>query len=182
LIFFWWYLRRPPWDTRLSPPELLDFIQSHPPGRALDLGCGTGTNVITLARAGWNTTGVDFIPRAIEQARRAARQAGVTVNLLVGDVLDAPRLGGPYDLILDMGCYHSLRPQDRQCYRDNLVSLLAPGGSFLLYAFITPGSAAMPGIPQGELEALAARLPLTWRKDGSERGRRASAWLEYRKP
>ena len=32
-----------PWDTGVSPPELLDFLDRHPPGRALDLGCGTGT-------------------------------------------------------------------------------------------------------------------------------------------
>ena len=35
------------WDF---PTELMDFLQRHPPGRALDLGCGTGINVITFAR------------------------------------------------------------------------------------------------------------------------------------
>ena len=49
LSFLLWYFRDPPWDTNISPPELLDFINRHPPGRVLDLGCGTGTNVITLA-------------------------------------------------------------------------------------------------------------------------------------
>ncbi|HZD55845.1 MAG TPA: class I SAM-dependent methyltransferase, partial [Anaerolineales bacterium] len=65
IFFNLWYYREPPWDTGISPPELLAFIESHPAGQALDLGCGTGTNVITLARNGWQVTGVDFAPRAI---------------------------------------------------------------------------------------------------------------------
>jgi len=58
-----WYFRRPPWDRGISPPELFDFISKHPAGRAIDLGCGTATNVITLAQNGWQVTGIDFAPR-----------------------------------------------------------------------------------------------------------------------
>ncbi len=41
------YLGNPPWDTGVSPPELLAIIAEKQPGRALDLGCGTGTNLLT---------------------------------------------------------------------------------------------------------------------------------------
>jgi methylase of polypeptide subunit release factors len=60
LFFNLWYFRDPPWDTGISPPELIDFINSNPPGKALDIGCGTGTNAIRLAKEGWRVTGVDF--------------------------------------------------------------------------------------------------------------------------
>ena len=77
-IFFTlqYWLKNPPWDTGVTPPELYAYLESNPPGKALDLGCGTGTNVITMAEYGWDVTGVDYIPRAIRIAERKARRAG----------------------------------------------------------------------------------------------------------
>ena len=37
LSFNFWYFRKPPWDSGISPPELLEFIQTHPAGKAIDL-------------------------------------------------------------------------------------------------------------------------------------------------
>ncbi|MFC2043120.1 hypothetical protein ACFLUA_03100 [Chloroflexota bacterium] len=56
-----WYYRDPPWDTGISSPEPKDFIQTHPPGQALDLGCSTGPNVITFTRHEWQIALVDFV-------------------------------------------------------------------------------------------------------------------------
>jgi len=65
---------RPPWDTGVTPPELVALVEEHdgPPGRVLELGCGTGTNAVYLARHGWDVTAVDLIDRAVEQAREKA--------------------------------------------------------------------------------------------------------------
>jgi len=66
----------PRWDTSITPPEVVAVIEGDtaiPSGRALDLGCGSGTNVIYLARHGWEAVGVDFSPVAIAQARQKAK-------------------------------------------------------------------------------------------------------------
>lgn len=175
LSFNLWYLRRPPWDTGVSPPELLAFIASHPPGRALDLGCGTGANVLALARAGWQVVGVDFAVPAVSRARRRLARAGFPAEIRRGDVTDLSGVTGPFHLILDIGCYHSLPPAGREAYRTNLTRLLAPGGTFLLYAHL----ASSPGINEDEIATLARFLTLVRRTDGTERGTRPSAWLQW---
>ena len=99
----------PPWDTGISPPELLDFIEKHPSGRAIDIGCGTGTNVTTLAKAGWQIIGVDFAPHAIKLAKRKIKQAGIEAEILERSATDLHGITGPFDLALDIGCFHSIR-------------------------------------------------------------------------
>ena len=81
LGWFWFnlmYIRRPPWDTRVSPPELYRFLENHPSGNALDLGCGTGTNLITMASYGWQVAGVEYAWRAVQIARSRLNRAGVS--------------------------------------------------------------------------------------------------------
>lgn len=183
LFFLFWYFRDPPWDTNQTPPELLAFIQANSPGRALDLGCGTGTNVITLAKNGWQTTGVDFIPKAIRAARRKAQKAGLQADFRVGDVSRLDGISGPFDLILDIGCYHSLESHNKAAYRDNIQRLLAPGGAFLLYLFFRPEEAQSgSGAVEADLEPFTRFLELIQRQDGTERGVRRAAWLTYRNP
>lgn len=177
LKYFW----NPPWDTGISPPELLQFIEHHPPGRALDLGCGTGTNAITLARHGWQVTGIDFAWRAIKIARQKSRKAGVEVDLRVGDVTQLDDLSGFFDLILDIGCFHSLPAASRQVYIANLERFLAPQGYFLLYGFFREAGGSGPGMSEEDVERISARLKLLSRVDGTERGWRPSAWLTFRR-
>ncbi|MGD2158455.1 MAG: methyltransferase domain-containing protein, partial [Anaerolineales bacterium] len=103
LNFNLWYYRKPPWDTGVSPPELIKFIEENPPGKAIDMGCGTGTNVITLAQHGWEAMGVDFVARAIAKAQRKAEKARVDVSFFVADVTKLDRVSNSFDLILDIG-------------------------------------------------------------------------------
>jgi len=157
------------------------FIQSHPPGRALDLGCGTGTNAITLAAHGWEVTGVDFSRRAIQIARRKARQAEVNLSLILGDVLRLDGVSGSFDLILDIGCFHSLSKSEVDKYIHNLKRLLAMDGTLLMYGFYKISGVSRPGILEEDVNALSENLVLTKRQDGIDRGQRSSAWFTFQR-
>ena len=119
----------------MMPAELMRFLDTHPPGRALDIGCGTGTNAITLAEHGWQVTGIDFSFQAIAKARRKARRRSLSIDFIQGQVTVLDDLTGPFDLCLDIGCYHSLPMASHEDLILRLGDLLRPGGTYLLYTF-----------------------------------------------
>ena len=78
---------RPAEDFASAPvPLLADTAKLLPPGRALDLACGTGRNALWLAERGWTVTAVDGAPTAIEILRRRAHDRGLTVDARVADL------------------------------------------------------------------------------------------------
>ena len=175
---FWYLFRRPPWDSGISPPELLRFLETHPSGRALDLGCGTGTNIITLAKAGWHATGVDFASGAIARARKKARAAGISADFHVGDVTRLEFPPHSFDLILDMGCFHGLAGE-RTAYARGVQTWLSPGGTYLLYAILSSGDSDL-GITEADL-GLFSSFTLAQREEGMNPGpvARPSAWFTF---
>ncbi|MBN2117836.1 MAG: class I SAM-dependent methyltransferase [Anaerolineales bacterium] len=183
LLFHYWYFRRPPWDTGVSPPELLEFIAEHPPGRAIDIGCGTGTNVVTLARAGWQVTGVDFAPRAIKLARQRVDQAGIQAELSVRDATKLKGIEGPFELAFDQGCFHAIPQAGREQYLEQLDRILAPHGFWLMYGFLRSDALrAGSGLGEAELSRIAAQLTLLTRRDGFDKsGESTSAWFLFQK-
>lgn len=182
IFFTYWYYRQPPWDTGISPPELLEFIDNHPPGHAIDIGCGTGTNVITLAHAGWQVIGVDFAPRAIHLAKRKLKNAVVPAEVQVNDATKLGGITGPFDLAFDLGCFHGISQNLRPKYLDQLKRVLAPGGYWLLYGFLsTDTHRAQPGIGEAEIRDLSSRMTLLSRRDGYDNRQRDSAWFLFQK-
>lgn len=160
----------------------MEFIATHPAGRALDLGCGTGTNVITLAQHGWTVSGIDFAPHAIRIAQRKVRLAGVHAALWVGDVTLLQGLLGPVDLALDIGCFHGV--EDRNAYLSSLERVLAPAGFWLMYGFFKSSQEEIgPGLENETLGLIASHgFLLRSRLDSTDKRERPSAWFLYQRP
>ena len=127
--------RRPGWDTGRPASELRRAVETGAvrPGRALVLGCGTGTNAIYLASKGFDVTGVDIAPAALKLAEQQARKAKVRVRWLVADALAVPAVG-PFDFIFDRGCYHHVRLVDAKGYAETVNAASKPGSLMLLLA------------------------------------------------
>lgn len=131
-----------PWDTQITPPEVVAFWQSGRlprRGLVLDIGCGPGTNVAYLARLGLRAVGVDIAMAALQTAHtRIAAQEGEWRNrthFALADVTQLPftRSGAVY--ILDIGCFHGVPPEGRNAYVQGIIDNLAPGGYYHLFAF-----------------------------------------------
>jgi SAM-dependent methyltransferase len=179
LLFSLWYFGRPPWDSGISPPELIDYLSNHAPGRAIDLGCGTGTNLVTMAKAGWKVTGVDFAGRALKKAQEKLNNSKLEADLIPADVTKF-KSRFKFDLALDIGCFHGVR--DRKAYLESLLLLLKPGGHWLLYGFFKENEQASgPGLTGGDLNLMSNRLELLWRRDGTDKRGRPSAWFQFQK-
>ena len=176
-----YWLGMTPWDTGITPPEVVSFIANHGPGRAIDLGCGTGTNAIYLAEHGWQVVGVDFSRGAIRTARRKTRNNELPIEFHQTDVTQLEGIQGLFDLALDIGCFHSLPAERRQAYADRLGELVASKGSFLLYAWL-PGQDPDSSNPsQEEIKSLFGSHFELVKVDIGTEGSRQSAWYQFKK-
>jgi SAM-dependent methyltransferase len=131
------------WERQRPPADLVELVEGPaavPPGRALDIGCGSGTDSIYLAHRGWTVTAVDIVPEALALARRRAKTAGVEASFVEGDVTRLDQLGvdGTFDLILDFGCLHTLPADQRDAYVQTVSAAASPGATLLLYGFARP--------------------------------------------
>lgn len=130
---------RMPWEVGVRD-ELVELVRTGRlrPGRAIDLGCGTGANAIYLARNGFEVTGIDFAPAGLDKARAAARQAGVEVRFLEDDLTRLRHDLGTFDLLLDYGVLDDLSDEHRNAYVREVTPLAHQGSQFLLWCFEWP--------------------------------------------
>lgn len=82
------------WSTRLAEP-FLEFARVNPGSTVLDVGCGTGTMSLALAKRGATTIGVDTSEPYLEHARRLRSHPNVTYER--GDACDLPYSSASFD-------------------------------------------------------------------------------------
>ena len=180
LIFELRYLRaKTPWDTGISPPELMKYLAESSPGHALDLGCGTGTNAITMTQFGWQVVGVDLSVLAIRAARRNARQAGLEIDFRKEDVSRLASIEGPFDFALDIGCFHSLGAVGQQGYLRNLTRVLKPVGVYLMYTWLVgEGDSPSAGLSEADISTFFEPCFEIRSFNRGTEGERPSAWIQ----
>lgn len=136
-----------------------------PEGRVLELGIGTGRLALPLAARGVEVHGIDASSRMTEKLR--TKPGGERIPVTVGDFADVAGVGGgPFDLVFcAFNTFFALLTQDDQvrCFR-GVASVLAPGGAFLIEAFVpdpsrfdSPQPALVSALQGDELQLEASR-------------------------
>jgi 2-polyprenyl-3-methyl-5-hydroxy-6-metoxy-1,4-benzoquinol methylase len=112
---------------------LIDTVVDLSPGRALDLGCGTGQNAVWLAQRGWAVGGVDIAPGAISEAQAAAEAADVNIIFEVQDItIWRPRKS--YDLVISTFALPA-SGTGRSRMLEAACAAVAPGGTIIISEF-----------------------------------------------
>ncbi|GIV18318.1 MAG: hypothetical protein KatS3mg023_0069 [Armatimonadota bacterium] len=136
-----------PWHREQPAETLVEAVRRGllPKGITIDLGCGTGTDLIYLAQQGYRVIGVDIAIEPLRFARERIRQAGLDIPLLQADARSLPFRDATIDLICDSGCFHSFAPEIRPMYARSVARVLKPGGILFMREF----HADQPQPPEG---------------------------------
>jgi SAM-dependent methyltransferase len=149
-----------PWERReiaQSWRPMLDGPDAPVPGRALDVGCGSGRDAVFLATRGWQVTAVEVVEKALATAKRRAAEEGVDVEWVRANVAELGRLGlePGYNLLYDFGCIQGLPDPARRGAAAGLTELAAPGATLLLLAFKAGRRLILPrGMDKDDIVAL----------------------------
>ena len=120
-----------PWDSGEPDGHLASVIERYgiEPGNALEVGCGTGTNTIWLARQGFAVTALDISENAIAAARAKVAAAKVDCELLVADFLAEEVPGAPFRFAYDRGVFHTVpTDEERARFASRIADRLGPEG------------------------------------------------------
>lgn len=123
-----------PWDHDTPDTNLINMVSHRPIAqcKALDIGCGTGSNAIWLAGQQFTVTGCDISQTAIEIARTKASGSHADCSFIVADFLADSIPGSPFGFVFDRGCLHSFgTAEERMQFSENVFSHLESGGLWL---------------------------------------------------
>jgi SAM-dependent methyltransferase len=150
--------RQTPWDRGAPSPQLARWLEDGTlapsgDGHATTIvvpGCGSGHEVVALARQGFDVTGLDYAEAAVQRTRDALAAAGAegsTARVELADVL-AWQPPAPVDAVYEQTCLCALHPDQWTRYAAALRAWLRPGGRLLLLAM----QCAKPGAADGLVE------------------------------
>ena len=127
-----------PWNSENPPDALVTLVRSGKiqPCKTVDLGCGAGNYALYLAGRGFEVTGIDSSPTAIQIAQVNARKQGAACRFIVANLLgDMHEVADTFDFAYDWEVLHHIFPEDRETYVKNVRKILNPGATYLSVCF-----------------------------------------------
>ena len=129
-----------PWYSEVLDLDLVNELKKRKlnSGCFLDLGTGPGTQALKLSEMGFKVTGIDVSEAAIEKVKKINNE----IDFIQDDILNT-KLNKQFEYIFDRGCFHTMEPENREKFVENVYSLLKPGALYFLKCFsieeISPG-------------------------------------------
>lgn len=123
------------WYADVNPQLLITLAELAHGGPALELGIGTGRIALPLAAKGVEVHGIDAAESMI--SRLQAKPGGDRITVTQGNFAEVP-VEGKFSLVyIVFNTFFALTSQEEQvqCFR-NVAARLAPGGCFLIEAFV----------------------------------------------
>ena len=116
--------------------------------RVLDLGCGTGTLVISLSQAcpEAEVIGVDADAAALGIAWRKARRIGVRICLQQANALRLPFASGSFDCVVSSLFFHHLTTSEKTLVLKEVGRVMKPGGHLFIADWGKPSTALMSAL------------------------------------
>lgn len=126
-------------------PRLIDEALASSPATILDVGCGTGTLVVSLANRSpqARVTGLDGDPAILERAAAKAKDAGTNVELLIGLADAIPLDDGSIDCAISTLVFHHLAPDAKVRALSEIKRVLRPDGRLLIADYGRPPDLVM---------------------------------------
>jgi SAM-dependent methyltransferase len=127
----------PPWNIGEAQPEMVNVIESGGVrSPVLDVGCGVGDVSFLLAARGYRVVGIDVSSVAIEAATEGARERGLAIDFIHGDVRELT-LAEQFNTIVDCTLFHSLPVDAREGYLQGIRDAAADGATLFMLVFTT---------------------------------------------
>lgn len=82
---------------RHDTKAVLSLLLKQQQKKTIEIGCATGYLSIELAKRGWDVTGTDIHPKAVEVSKSNAKQAGVSIIFVESDLFEDVK--GRFDVI-----------------------------------------------------------------------------------
>lgn len=150
------YAGTPPWDIGRPQPAIMRLAETNQiTGRVLDVGCGTGENLLYLAERGFDAMGIDGAPTAIKKARAKAKRRGLNAQFEVADALNLSIPTRQFDTVIDSGLFHVFSDEDRPRFTESLGRVVRRGGTYFLMCFSDqqPGDWGPRRVTQAEIRS-----------------------------
>ena len=104
----------------------------------LDVACGSGNAALPAARAGTRVTGLDLVPKLLEQGRAKAAAEGLELEWLEGDAEELPFADDSFDRVLST-VGHMFAPR-HQRVADEMARVCRPGGAIVTATWTPEGT------------------------------------------